>query len=207
MIAWGGRTRLQHVLMNLIGDALDAVPNDRRHQIAIEQSTQPDGTIAISVMDNGTGNAEDALAKVFDPFFTTKDVGKGLGLGLSICFNTVRDFGGTIRAENLARWRGPDDRRFARCARPCAGRGICRRRFSQRYASPRRTLRTWALWHDFSRRDQPGHFAASGKASSCPCGSRHKPLELQRAGRTQCPLCGLQSFAPGAQSRRRQLQG
>jgi two-component system C4-dicarboxylate transport sensor histidine kinase DctB len=52
------------------------------------------------VEDNGTGIAEADLPKIFDPFFTTKEVGKGLGLGLSISYNIIRDFGGSITAAN-----------------------------------------------------------------------------------------------------------
>ena len=44
---------------------------------------------------------ESTLSKVFDPFFTTKGVNRGLGLGLSISYNILKDFGGNLRAENL----------------------------------------------------------------------------------------------------------
>ena len=57
-------------------------------------------TVTVAVEDNGPGIAEADLPKIFDPFFTTKDVGKGLGLGLSISYNIIRDFGGSITAEN-----------------------------------------------------------------------------------------------------------
>ncbi|KOO09775.1 hypothetical protein AKJ18_37645, partial [Vibrio xuii] len=56
--------------------------------------------ITISVNDNGKGIAEDDLPHIFDPFYTRKEVGKGLGLGLSIAFNIIKDFGGSIKVSS-----------------------------------------------------------------------------------------------------------
>jgi len=95
----GGATRLQHVVMNLIANALDAVPEGTAPEIGIGLVRKGD-TVEMSVVDNGTGIEAEALPRIFDPFFTTKEVGRGLGLGLSICYNIVRDFGGAMRAEN-----------------------------------------------------------------------------------------------------------
>ncbi|OSP56026.1 hypothetical protein BV911_04765 [Pseudoruegeria sp. SK021] len=95
----GGQVRLQHVMMNLVGNALDAVPEGRRPEIDID-ITQDRDQIMLVVQDNGDGIAPEVLPRIFDPFFTTKDVGKGLGLGLSISFNIVKDFEGALRAEN-----------------------------------------------------------------------------------------------------------
>jgi two-component system C4-dicarboxylate transport sensor histidine kinase DctB len=50
--------------------------------------------------DHGAGISDDAITQMFDPFFTTKQTGKGLGLGLSISYNIVRDFGGTLWGKN-----------------------------------------------------------------------------------------------------------
>jgi len=95
----GGPVRLQQVLLNLIKNALDAMDGsaDRRLRIAVE--TAGDKAI-LSVHDSGPGIDTAALPQIFDPFFTTKQVGRGLGLGLSISYNIVKDFGGSIRAEN-----------------------------------------------------------------------------------------------------------
>jgi CheY-like chemotaxis protein len=51
----------------------------------------------IAVTDNGSGMAQDVIARAFDPFFTTKMVGKGTGLGLSQVFGFVRQSGGHVR--------------------------------------------------------------------------------------------------------------
>lgn len=97
----GGPTRLQHVLMNLLGNALDASAD--RTPPLIRLTGAAEGEAAwISVEDNGTGIAPEVMDTLFDPFVSTKAEGKGLGLGLSISYNIVRDFGGTIRAENIA---------------------------------------------------------------------------------------------------------
>ncbi len=99
--AWvlGGHVRLQHVIMNLVTNALDAVREQDRPQLSIAVQAGPQETRLV-VEDNGQGISGESLEQIFDPFFTTKEVGQGLGLGLSISFNIVKDFGGTLRAEN-----------------------------------------------------------------------------------------------------------
>jgi two-component system C4-dicarboxylate transport sensor histidine kinase DctB len=54
----------------------------------------------VTVVDNGPGVEPAQLPKVFEPFFTTKGVGEGIGIGLSIVDNIIRDFGGTITVDN-----------------------------------------------------------------------------------------------------------
>ncbi|HSF93543.1 MAG TPA: ATP-binding protein [Thermohalobaculum sp.] len=95
----GGSVRLQHVFMNLIGNAIDALRGQRDAVIEVGVATTGE-TVTVTVADNGPGISEANLTRIFDPFFTTKTVGKGLGLGLSISYNIIRDFGGTIRAGN-----------------------------------------------------------------------------------------------------------
>jgi two-component system C4-dicarboxylate transport sensor histidine kinase DctB len=61
----------------------------------------PQGEIVeITLRDHGPGVPEALQARIFDPFFSTKEVGKGLGLGLSITYNIVRDFGGRLSVAN-----------------------------------------------------------------------------------------------------------
>ena len=56
----------------------------------------------IAVRDRGAGVPDAIAARIFDPFFTTKGIGAGLGLGLSITANIVRDFGGDISVHDAA---------------------------------------------------------------------------------------------------------
>jgi histidine kinase len=56
----------------------------------------------VVIEDTGTGIPKSLQNKIFEPFFTTKKVGKGTGLGLSISYGLVRDFGGSIHAENAS---------------------------------------------------------------------------------------------------------
>lgn len=91
----GGHVRLEQVVLNLAANALDAVEGEADGAVVL--STYLDGDFGvIEVADNGPGVAEELLSQVFDPFFTTKDVGKGLGLGLSIAYKIVHDFSGTL---------------------------------------------------------------------------------------------------------------
>lgn len=97
----GGRVRLQQVLVNLLNNALDAMEVENRPRIDISIGPQDDGW-RVEVRDHGPGVDTDVMALVFDPFFTTKAPGKGLGLGLSISYNIVEDFGGRLSARNHA---------------------------------------------------------------------------------------------------------
>jgi two-component system C4-dicarboxylate transport sensor histidine kinase DctB len=91
--------RLEQVLINLVGNALDAVASCDRPRIVIELDAGAD-VIELIVRDNGPGIPADALPRLFEPFFTTKEMGHGLGLGLAISSAIARDYGGTLVARN-----------------------------------------------------------------------------------------------------------
>ncbi|MCP4937013.1 MAG: sensor histidine kinase [bacterium] len=95
----GGQVRLQQVLVNLIGNSLDAMENLPQPKVEIK-AIRNNQYIILSVRDFGAGIEDEAASQIFDPFFTTKGVGKGLGLGLSISYNIVKDFGGELSARN-----------------------------------------------------------------------------------------------------------
>jgi two-component system C4-dicarboxylate transport sensor histidine kinase DctB len=97
--ATGHAVQLEQVILNLVRNALDVVTDRETPWIQIVASASSD-TIFIRVVDNGPGIAADRIGEIFDPFFTTKPVGKGLGLGLSISYGIVQDFGGRIYARN-----------------------------------------------------------------------------------------------------------
>jgi C4-dicarboxylate-specific signal transduction histidine kinase len=92
--------RLEQVLINLCANALDAMRDAPVKTLAI-RVWRADGRAHIRVADSGTGIPEEALARLFEPFFSTKLPGKGLGLGLAISADIVRDFGGTLRPSNI----------------------------------------------------------------------------------------------------------
>jgi signal transduction histidine kinase len=91
--------QIQHVLINLILNAVQAM--EEGGEINIRALTQENnGKFCLQVQDTGTGISEEDLPKIFDPFFTTKDVGKGSGLGLSVCHGIVEQQGGRIEVSS-----------------------------------------------------------------------------------------------------------
>lgn len=90
-----GPTRLQQVLVNLISNAADAVAGADDRHITLSARAEA-GRVVIRVRDRGPGVPDPIAARIFDPFFTTKGIGAGLGLGLSITANILRDLGGEI---------------------------------------------------------------------------------------------------------------
>lgn len=95
----GGRIRLGQVIVNLVNNAIDALAGIPDPRVEIDARREGD-RIVVTVADNGPGISPEELPKVFDPFFTTKGIGEGIGIGLSIVDNIIRDFGGTIVAGN-----------------------------------------------------------------------------------------------------------
>ena len=97
LLAQCNGNRLEQVLMNLMANALDAMKGCPERRLTVRAATL-DRRVVIRVADTGPGIPSDALPHLFEPFFTTKPPGEGLGLGLVISANIVREFGGTLRA-------------------------------------------------------------------------------------------------------------
>ncbi len=91
--------RLEQVLINLIGNALDAMAGQPRPQLELAWECA-NGVVRLHVRDHGPGLSEEAQARLFEPFFTTKPAGDGLGLGLAISAGIIRDFGGSLHGAN-----------------------------------------------------------------------------------------------------------
>jgi len=95
--------RLEQVFINLVSNAIDAM-DQKTNETGLEntskqlsiRSFEKNGQVAVYVTDTGTGMSEEVKNKIFEPFFTTKKVGKGTGLGVSISYGIVKDYGGSI---------------------------------------------------------------------------------------------------------------
>lgn len=99
-VAWCNRNRLEQVLINLIGNAIDAMHGAPRRQLLVEARTLDGERVCIRVADSGGGLPPSVLAGLFTPFFTTKPPGSGLGLGLVISRGIAQDYGGDLTAAN-----------------------------------------------------------------------------------------------------------
>ena len=89
--------RLGQVFLNLLVNAVQAIPEGARDRHEIRVSARRDGErVRISVADTGSGIAPAHLPRIFDPFFSTKPPGVGTGLGLSVCKSIVVGMGGEI---------------------------------------------------------------------------------------------------------------
>jgi signal transduction histidine kinase len=88
---------LNQIWMNLIDNALDAIPQSGRVKVTAHRQ---DGNVAVRIIDNGSGIPPEVRDQVFDPFFTTKPVGQGTGLGLDIVRRLVRHNEGQITVES-----------------------------------------------------------------------------------------------------------
>jgi len=93
----GNRGRLQQVVMNLLLNAVDAMPGGGRLTVSAGAAG---GRVRIEVRDTGMGIAPEHLDKIYDPFFTTKPRGRGTGLGLSVSYGIVKEHAGTLLAES-----------------------------------------------------------------------------------------------------------
>lgn len=95
--------KLDLVLSNLLKNAIDAVEHSEEPTISITSEIndyEDNLMVLLHIQDNGTGVDEHIMGQLFNPYFTTKEVGKGMGLGLSITYEIIKQYGGDIAAEN-----------------------------------------------------------------------------------------------------------
>ena len=94
---WAQGERLQQVFINIILNAIDAMPKGGKLRIEVAPTKEK---IVIRIADSGTGIRKQHLAHIFDPFFTTKGIGKGTGLGLSISYAIIKEHEGHVAVES-----------------------------------------------------------------------------------------------------------
>ena len=95
---------IEQVLLNLVNNAIDSMKtaDDKKnaiHALWIRTYNSP-GSVTIEIQDTGSGISQENLKRIFKPFFTTKELGEGHGLGLSICQQIIRSYGGEIIVES-----------------------------------------------------------------------------------------------------------
>ncbi|MCB9566544.1 MAG: PAS domain-containing protein [Myxococcales bacterium] len=90
--------QLEQVLLNLLSNAVDAMPRGGTVTIAI--NAEGEGGARLAVSDQGHGIPAEIQARIFDPFFSTKEIGKGTGLGLAISYGIIKEHGGDILVES-----------------------------------------------------------------------------------------------------------
>lgn len=96
LFLWADRELIRRVLMNLILNALDAMPQGGCLNIDAETEN---GDLLLAVADSGPGLDEERRQKIFEPFYTTKP--NGTGLGLAVVERLIELHGGTVEASNL----------------------------------------------------------------------------------------------------------
>jgi two-component system, NtrC family, sensor kinase len=95
------RNQIKQVILNLIHNALHAMPTGGELHIATEHRRRDKGDwLTISLRDTGIGIAPENIERVFEPFFTTRSMDGGTGLGLSVTYGIVTDHGGLIDVES-----------------------------------------------------------------------------------------------------------
>jgi two-component system NtrC family sensor kinase len=92
-VIWCYPAPLNQVVMNLVGNAIDALEGSGRIDIRTERDA---GFFRIVVADDGPGIAPELRDRIFEPFFTTKPVGQGMGLGLAISYRIIQAHRGAL---------------------------------------------------------------------------------------------------------------
>jgi signal transduction histidine kinase len=91
--------QMTQVLINVIGNAIDAMPDGGRLGVATSHSRELD-RVVLSIQDSGTGMTPAEIEHIFEPFYSTKPEGQGTGLGLSVTLGIVKSHGGSISVKS-----------------------------------------------------------------------------------------------------------
>jgi PAS domain S-box-containing protein len=99
--------RLEQVFINLVTNAMYAMDdkglrlgNKKWKRLLKIKSFPSDGQVVVTISDTGKGIPAEITDKIFEPFFTTREVGQGTGLGMSISYRIISDYGGKIEIES-----------------------------------------------------------------------------------------------------------
>lgn len=98
-LIYGNRNKLLQVVINLLQNSFDALKGKEfgeEQPLVLITGRVTDKKSVLVLRDNGTGIAKEVRDKIFDPFFTTKPIGKGMGLGLAICYRIIQELDGRI---------------------------------------------------------------------------------------------------------------
>ena len=96
----GNNNELEQVITNILINARDAIKQVKKSGEVSVSIAENGKWIIMEIKDDGAGIPAEVASKIFDPFFTTKDVGKGLGLGLSICQSIIEKHKGVIKVSS-----------------------------------------------------------------------------------------------------------
>jgi signal transduction histidine kinase len=101
----GDAHQLQQVFLNLIVNAVDAMPYGGELRVETDSvepqhEEKPSPWVRIQITDTGRGIAPQDQKRIFEPFFTTKDLGRGTGLGLAVCQRILKAHRGTIEVKS-----------------------------------------------------------------------------------------------------------
>jgi signal transduction histidine kinase len=108
-VVWGDSDQLQQVCLNLCVNAVQAMPDGGRLEIATRgllrrkpglETSPPEPYVVLEVADTGVGIPEEDRERIFEPFYSTKDTGVGTGLGLSVSVGIVKDHDGWIEIDS-----------------------------------------------------------------------------------------------------------
>jgi two-component system, NtrC family, sensor kinase len=102
----GDATHLQALFLNLMTNALDAMPQGgtltiQTAQVQDQRPAADQAWVEVTLSDTGIGITEESKKRIFDPFFTTKKIGEGTGLGLAICNQIIKDHAGKMEFESV----------------------------------------------------------------------------------------------------------
>ncbi len=95
----GDLNAVKQCFMNIFQNAKDAVEGVEDKQIRV-RAYECEQAVRVEIADSGIGIHQDILDKIFEPFFSTKDTGKGVGLGLTLCYELINRMGGSIEVDS-----------------------------------------------------------------------------------------------------------